>query len=145
MSYYELEEIVALRDIAARIKAEMPYQISQLSVADIQKAANGVGPDSFPSIVRETLSVLLPYADIATMIHDCEFQFIKDNSKEAWEGANLRFYRNCLLRIKDLYGWYDSRRYINAKRAAADYALLGGDICWNAWLAAKEKYNGQSI
>ena len=70
---------------------------------------------------------------------------IKDNSKEAWEGANLRFYRNCLLRNKDLYGWYDPRRYINAKRAAADYALLGGDICWNAWLAAKEKYNGQSI
>lgn len=143
MSYYTINEIVALRDTAARIKAEMPYSISLLTVNDIQLAANGVGPDSFPSIVRETLSVLLPYADIATMIHDCEFQYIKDGSKEAWEGANLRFYRNCILRNKDLYGWYDPRRYINIKRIEADYALLGGDICWDAWLSAKKRYNAK--
>lgn len=141
MSYYALEEIVALRDIAARIKADMPYQISQLTVNDLQKSSNGVGPDSFPSIVRETLSALLPYADIATMIHDAEFEYIKDGSKEAWQGANLRFYRNCLLRNKDLYGWYDPRRYINIKRIEADYALLGGDICWDAWVTAKKRYS----
>lgn len=138
--YYNLDEIVDLRDTAARIKAEMPYQISLLTVQDIQLASNGVGPDSFPSIVRHFLSVMLPYADVATMIHDCEFQYIKDASKAAWEGANLRFYRNCLLRIKDLFGWYDPRRYINQKRAQADYLILGGDICWDAWLSAKKRY-----
>ena len=138
--YYTLNEIIELRDTAARIKAEMPYQISQLTVKDLQKAANGAGPDAFPSIVRHTLSALLPYADVATMIHDSEFTFITDSSKEAWEGANLRFYRNCILRNADLYGWYDPRRWLNVQRIKADYALLGGNICWNAWLAAKKKY-----
>ena len=140
MSYYSTEEVIALRDAAARIKAEMPYIVSMLTIPQLQAAANGVGPDSFPSIVCETLSALLPYADIATMVHDAEFQYVTDASKAAWEGANLRFFHNCLLRIKDLYGWYDPRRYINQKRAEADYALLGGEICWNAWLAAKQRY-----
>jgi len=142
--YYTIEEVTKLWCIADRLNAEMPFEISKLQITDVQKAANGTGPDSFPSIVRETLSFLLPYADVATMIHDCTFQYIKDASKEAWVDANLKFYRNCLLRINDLYGWYDPRRYINRKRAAADYALLDGDICWNAWLTAKAKY-GQSI
>lgn len=140
MAYYDLEEIKSLMATATRIKAEMPIEISRLTPADVQVAANGVGPDSFPSIVRHFLSELLPYADIATVVHDCEFQFIKDASKEAWMGANLRFYRNCLLRIKDLWGWYDPRRYINQKRAQADYLILGGDICWDAWISAKKRY-----
>jgi hypothetical protein len=140
MAYYSIDEIKALWDTAVRTKAEMSYYVARLAIADVQLAANGVGPDSFPSIVRQVLSVLLPYADVATMGHDCEFQYVPNASKAAWEGANLRFYRNCLLRIKDLYGWYDPRRYINRKRAAADYALLGGDISWQAWLAAKRRY-----
>jgi len=138
--YYTIQEIDDLLEISSRIQAESPYVVCILGPDKLQKAANGVGPDSFPSIVRRTLSILLPYADVATMIHDAEFEYIKDASKAAWEGANLRFYRNCLKRVKDLYGWYDPRRYINNKRAAADYALLGGDICWDAWLSAKKRY-----
>lgn len=140
MAYYSLDEIKSLMATATRIKAEMPIEISRLTVADVQLAANGVGPDSFPSIVRRFLSELLPYADVATMIHDCEFQYVKDASKEAWTDANLRFYRNCLLRIKDMWSWYNPRRYINLKRAQADYLILGGDTCWDAWLSAKKRY-----
>lgn len=141
MAYYTLSDITNLRDTAEKIGAEMPYYISILTINDIQLAANGVGPDSFPSIIRHILSTLLPYADVATMIHDAEFQFGKDSSEDEWKGANLRFYRNCLKRIKDLYGWYDPRRYINFKRAAADYALIGTDIGLEAWKSAKKKYN----
>ena len=140
MSYYTLDEIKALLATASRIKAETTVITARLTPEDVQLAANGVGPDSFPSIIRQFLSTLLPYADIATIYHDCEFQYVTDASKAAWEGANLRFYRNCLLRIKDLWGWYDPRRYINQKRAEADYLILGGDICWDAWLSAKKRY-----
>jgi hypothetical protein len=140
MSYYTLEEVEELLKVSARIKADTTPTTSSLTPVQIQQAANGVGPDSFPSIVRQVLSALLPYADVATMWHDCEYQYVQDASKESWQGANLRFYRNCMKRIKDLYGWYDPRRYINYKRAEADYALLGGDISWEAWLAAKKRY-----
>ena len=140
MAYYTLDEIKALLATAARIKAETTVITARLTPEDIQLASNGVGPDAFPSMVRQFLSTLLPYADIATMYHDCEFQYVTDASKAAWEGANLRFYRNCLLRIKDIWGWYDPRRYINQKRAEADYLILGGDICWDAWLSAKKRY-----
>lgn len=140
MSYYTLDEVDELLKVSARIKADTTPSTSSLSPVQIQQAANGVGPDSFPSIVRQVLSSLLPYADVATMWHDSEYQYVQDASKEAWQGANLRFCRNCLKRIKDLYGWYDPRRYINYKRAEADYALLGGDISWDAWLSAKKRY-----
>jgi hypothetical protein len=140
MSYYTLDEVDDLLAVSNRIKADLIPTTQGLTPVQIQQAANGVGPDSFPSIVRQVLSVLLPYADVATMWHDSEYQYVQDASKEAWQGANLRFYRNCLKRIKDLYGWYDPRRYINNKRAIADYALLGGDISWEAWLAAKKRY-----
>jgi hypothetical protein len=139
MSFYTLPQIHDRRAKMLALGFEFPAIWSTLSDTTVQAAANGVGPDAFPSVVRRLLTGLLPYGDLPADVHDVEFQF-SDGTKASFEAANNRFYHNCRQWILADRASWDPRRYIELWRARRDRDILMGDEGWKAWLSAHERY-----
>lgn len=100
-------------------------------------ACNGCGPESWPEEKRRKLTkwlaLFLPCFDV----HDCDFTYRNDGSREGFDAANRRLRKNCRLVADDKYSWYSPLRYL-ARRAGKIIAGLCQEFGWSDW---KKAYN----
>ncbi len=88
----------------------------ELSNEDKIAAYNGVGPEFFPSRVRELLDMIYYWASDPVGVHDVEYSYGKCRIM-----ADLRFLANCLLNSRGKL-----RRIVLSLIAFFGVALFGG-------------------
>ncbi len=131
-----LKEIKQLKAQAEELQLENHEIICKYNMQELCSIYNGIGPDAFPSWLRDAISALHPSLAVVAFIHDVEWHE-SDGSKEKFAESNARFKRNGYKVAKENFGWYNPRRYI-----VMNQACRFGNICqhfgWNAWISPCE-------
>ncbi len=139
MGFRSIEEVVKRRIEIVRLGFRGASDFANVSDKFWADNTNGVGPDSFSDGEREVLTHMVPYGDLPADLHDLRFRN-SDGTIANFLAANQEWYDNCLIWIKAKRKWWDPRRYIEPRRAAADHAILDSKAGWNAWVSAHERY-----
>ena len=143
-----LHEIKELCNFAEECGLENREILAKYKNVELASIFNGIGPDSFPSWLRNAITAIHPSLAVVAFIHDVEWHE-SDQSKEKFTESNERFKTNGYAVAKHKFGWYDPRRYI-----VMNQARRFGNICqtfgWNAWcspckcgVCAKKKNEGK--
>ena len=109
--------------------------VCSLSDEQFSVACNGCGPASWPAEKRRKLTKWLVTFLPAFDVHDCDFSYRNDGTREGFDAANRRLRKNCLLLADDKYGWYNPLRYL-ARRAGKIIAGLCQEFGWSDWKKA---------
>ena len=112
--------------------------VCALSDEQFSVACNGCGPDSWPEEKRRKLTKWLATFLPAFDVHDVDFAYRNDGSRELFDAANRRLRKNCLLLADEKYAWYNPMRYL-ARRAGKLIAEMCQDFGWLSWKAAYNK------
>lgn len=132
------EQLAEWRRFVSKHRLENSILLYEYSDKEIISCCNGIGSEAMPEAIRSFLDRMHPSMQIAAGIHDLEFQFSEDRSDAAFHASNARFQRNCISVCKDIYKWYDPRRYLAMHDAKKFRAIL--DLCGkSAWKAAGQK------
>jgi len=130
------KEIKELKALAEACQLENREILEKYTLKELTAIFNGIGPDCFPSFLREAITALHPSLSVVAFIHDVEWHE-SDQSREKFTESNTRFKTNGYAVAKFKYGWYDPRRYI-----VMNQARRFGNICeifgWEAWCSACE-------
>ncbi len=100
--------------------------LQQFSAAEIAEIYNGIGPDRFPTWLRELITDTAGIFEPAAVIHDV--RYLIGGMKADFTAANNEFYRNCCILVKQKYGWWRPMRYalLNKARRWANYCEFFG-------------------
>ncbi len=129
-------EIIRLKSCAESLQLANSEIIGKYTLAELCSIYNGIGPDSFPEWLRNTISALHPSLAAVALIHDIEWHE-SDSTKEKFTASNERFKRNGYKVAKAEYGWWNPLRYI-----VMNDARRFGNLCqifgWTAWCSPCE-------
>lgn len=131
-----MDKIEKVRILRKKIQ---DYQLEGCGIAEnyteqeLAERWNGIGPEAFPSWLRNVISFLHPSLEPVAFIHDLEWSE-SDCSKEKFEASNQRFKRNGYAVAKKEFSWWNPRRYLvmNQARRFGNACQLFG---WQAWCA----------
>ena len=116
------------------------YKLSGTDLAEGFTAAqlaamfNGIGPESWPQVLRDALDNLAADLLPTAFIHDIRFA-TGDGTREDFERANKELRENGEKIAAAKYVWYDPRRYITRRRART-FANLCQCFGWGAYQQA---------
>jgi hypothetical protein len=136
----EHPKVLDLLDRIHRCGMEVFPCFHGLSLAQHQRAYNGVGPEKFGDVVREVTTAFFWRWEADALIHDDEYTYANDGTREGWRKSNERFWRNGLRGIREDIPWW---RFLTRHRLytwnQALFLALCTETSWQAWLAAYEK------
>ena len=90
----------------------------------IEAAYNGIGAEWMPEIVRKTISKILWLFQPCAVLHDCQYEYLKDRSDEMFNKVNLQFKNNCYKLMEERYCFLNPLRYWRYHQADAAYEIL---------------------
>ena len=99
-----VEEISKLLTIARAAGLDVSA-CDKLTPEEIAKLYNGIGPESWPEILREVTDEHLHLFEAGAMIHDVDYA-LGIWTKEDFTAANDRLGRNCVKLAKAKYGLF---------------------------------------
>lgn len=102
----------------------------------ILECANGIGPQAFPSKLRNIIDRLNPTVLIASIIHDLRFTYGTGDRSDFLQ-ANADLETNSWILAEDFYGWYNPLRYW-VKFKAHEFRKACDKFGWSAYQAAIE-------
>lgn len=139
---YTENEVGAMRALAAELNLMVPDVFWTMKVAQLAEIANGCGPDSWPTWMREKAGKFADFP-LATLIHDVEF-FLSNGQKKEWAFATWAYGQNAKTesdyRYPFQWNWtrFMKRMELNSHRHIAVEALE--NFSWDAWVdCAKRK------
>lgn len=112
--------------------------ISGLGPEKVASACNGAGPDRWPERARRKLTKWLWLFKTCFDIHDCEFAFDNDGSRDGFDRANDDLELNCKIAADHEYKWYNPMRYV-ARLAAGVIVDACREFGFDDWIAAYKK------
>lgn len=113
-------------------------ELHKYSDAEMAAMYNGIGPDFFPSDVREKVTDFLSLFEPAALIHDVRYSE-SDRTEETWHAANQEFLQNCLTLVRRKYGWLHVMKGGRAKLAAyAMFEAVESTAGWLAWTKRRD-------
>lgn len=80
------------------------------TVPEILQACNGIGPESFPAWLRNSIDRTNPSLIVASIIHDLRYTY-GTGTRADFLQANADLEINGCLLAEDNYGWYNPARY----------------------------------
>lgn len=89
----------------------------------IRKVCNGIGAAWMAERLRKVLDKLHPAFVLPSLIHDLQYYYW-DGMDSTFEAYNKEFAENGKKVARDLYAWYDPRRYLAYNTAARYKAVL---------------------
>ncbi len=116
--------------------------VHRLTIEQFAGACNGIGPEAWPQEWRDRLDKWLATFRLAADVHDCDFTFHNNGTREKFDEANDRLEKNCLILADRRYAWYNPFRYFARNRAH----LIGKacrDFGWEAYDEAYRKTHKQ--
>lgn len=127
------EKLTKARATAERLQLE-GRELLYLDDDYIIKSCNGIGPEVFPSWLRDAVTIKYRDFFVPSLIHDLRWQ--KERESFSWDGiferhlpkfneSNDEFRRNC-LKVANDYGWYNPLRYIRRNQAWWLFKMLAG-------------------
>ena len=134
---YTLKEIKDIRRRAKAARLSGAYLLWQYPNWSLQSICNGIGPEAFPKVLRDFISLLHPTLIPAACIHDIEW-YRNGGSPAEFMDSNNRLKVNGCLMARWRYRWFDPRRYVvmhQARRFARLCTLFG----WPAWISARKE------
>ena len=102
MYQLSLDVLQQLRQEIANQLLEMPWQYERMSLTDLQKIANGIGPDKWPSLGHEVADDALATFVVDSVGHDIRYEFGL-GTMEDWHDANRQFLANCRRTVAYLH------------------------------------------
>lgn len=121
-------------DLIAQVRTfdlERPSGFDLATLEEIAVAYNGFGPEWLPKGMRDWLAGINAYFEPAALIHDWEYQFAPDRSREAFTACNERLRRNCRHLLVKGFPWYKRWYYRVRPELIADAVQ---ELGWSAWL-----------
>lgn len=102
-------------------------------------AYNGVGPERWPTVVA-VASILFHRWAPAAYIHDNDYRWFNDGTREGWHRANRRFRANGERIIRAEVGWWRflERSYLIWVNDRL-FQAVESDSGWKAWRDAWER------
>lgn len=85
--------------------------VNTLTMEQMARAYNGIGPEWFPDKLRRVISWLHSDLTPAAFIHDLRFTY-SDGTYAQFVAVNLELKTNGCKIARALYSWYDPRRYL---------------------------------
>jgi len=108
---FSVEQVAALRKECVENHLENAEILSKYSDLQLVDMFNGIGTDSFPTWMEETIELMNPHFGPAAMIHDVEWTE-SDGTRASFRLSNDRLARNGVKQAKVHYPWYSPVRYI---------------------------------
>ena len=105
---------------------------------EIIEACNGIGAASWPESARAILDSSLPTLLLPSVIHDLQWTFGNDGSREYFLYTNAVFTTNGRLMAKYHFPWWRPARYISLSLADRAGNLLDA-LGWPAYRKAYEE------
>ena len=102
--------------------------------ATLCREYNGIGPEWFPSELREKSTGLFSLFEPAALIHDMR-NHMSDGTLAKFHEANREFLSNCLKLANNRYGIINWKRY---RARAVAYALFDFVESYGGWIAWQE-------
>lgn len=124
------KEIEELRYLAYAANLDNKGILEKYSLEELEQIYNGIGPDRFPSIIRDALNVLHPTLLPAVLIHDVEYY--EGGSREEYKASNARLGANGCKLAKFNYTWYNPYRYW-VMHDANKFAKICDRFGWSGW------------
>lgn len=121
-----------------RYHLEVHPRFLELSVEVSASAYNGVGPERWPWVAK-IATVAFHRWEPAAYVHDNDFRWFNDGTREGWHESNRRFHRNGKRTIRAEVGWWrflerDYLMWVNDRL----FQAVESDEGWAAWRAAYE-------
>ena len=107
------------------------------TAAQLAAMFNGIGPESWPQILRDAIDKLNPDLMPCAFLHDIDFA-TGDGTREDFDRANSRLRANGEKIANAKYAWYHPMRYITRRRART-FASLCQRYGWDAYVKATSK------
>ena len=121
---------------AVRLKLAGYELLLQHTVPEILQAFNGIGPESFPSWLRNSIDRTNPTLIVASLIHDLRYTY-GTGSRIDFLQANADLEINGCILADDNYGWYNPARYL-VKFKAREFRKACDKFGWSAYVSAIE-------
>ena len=126
--------IEELLDKAVLVDLDGVEFVVDFTVDELANAYNGIGPEWFPSELREKSTGLFSLFEPAALIHDMR-NHMSDGTLAKFHEANREFLANCLKLANNKYGVFSWRRY---RARAVAYALFDFVESYGGWVAWQE-------
>ena len=107
-------------------------ELKHLSLDQMAAGYNGIGADWMPEALVKKITKYFSVFEPAAFIHDMEYAYDDDRSRDAFKNANRRFLVNCLACLYKLYCLTDKRLWGGIPKAWALYRCVR-DFGWKAW------------
>lgn len=124
------EEILNLIESAEKHSLKHVEILSEYSIECIENEFNGVGPDRWPSELRDILSWLLQDVQEAVIIHDMDYY--RGGTRAEYNEANEVLGWNVRRLAKRKYGWWRPRRWFLVK-LSYKMTELTNKYGWEGW------------
>ena len=137
---YSLTEIKAMQRSAVELELLCPDYFLQMPPDQLQKIANGYGPERWPESCRKAIGWFFRHYTVPAAVHDVRYEF-SDGMEPTRRAADAEFRANLQLVWQQRYGWL---RWVNP---VAIYDLiklqtasqLTSEFGRRAWLEAYRK------
>lgn len=133
-----------LLDDVHRLGLEVFPGFHGLSLAQHEAAWNGVGSEKWAPMLRGLSTAIFARWQAAAFVHDDEWEYDNDGTREGWEASNGRFRRNGLRIIRDGVAWWrlPTRWRLYRAQDFLDLAL-STDASWQGWRDTYEAQQGE--
>lgn len=120
--------------LCRKLRLEAPAGFWEETAENFKLIFNGAGPDWLPKWGRVILTLFLLLFAPAFFIHDWEYHY-SDKTKESFEAANERMWRNMIKILDVLFGWWGLRwlYYYWCNKAWLAYQACA-NFGWSAWI-----------
>lgn len=109
MSFYTIKDIERFEREIVRRGISVPENWYAIPLQRKLEVANGIGPSAWSRVARKMSTALQPHAVLGAYVHDVEYCH-PVKTKEIFDAANQRFYRNIKLVITQDIAWYRPTR-----------------------------------
>ena len=128
------EDVIRIRGEVERLQLDGWEFVLAVPLDSLMKFYNGAGPENLPEAIREKLDKIAKPFLPAVMVHDLDFTW-SDGTVKAFNAANNRLLKNCIICATDAAPWYSWRRYALIAEAWAIYRACV-KFGWIVWLSA---------
>lgn len=129
-----LEDIIRIRSEVERLQLDGWEFVLAVPLDSLLKSYNGTGPEDLPEAIREKLDKIAKPFLPAVMVHDLDFTW-SDGTVKAFNAANKRLFKNCIICATDSAPWYSWKRYVLLGESWTIYRACQ-KLGWIAWLSA---------
>lgn len=139
----KIENIARLRGLCVRYELSGSEILGEYTDEQLAELYNGIGPDWFPSKLRDAIDNLCSSLQPMALIHDVRW-CRSDGTRRSFYGTNEELRENGYAIAENLYKWWDIRRYWLKHQAK-----VFGDLCdsfgWGAYKVAYERYVNKEV